>query len=316
MLFLNYIFSKSHFSVFIFSIGILSISLSSCNTSKAKDKPESTNTELSEFNTDKDSSSNSSAKPINTVVHPISDKIKTKLTAFMGQKDADTLINYINEFQFVTTDVSFEAQWRKGEQLLEKISAKLNKNEGDGYNVMERMSILDQCFGLRASCDAECTIFIFAFDVTDLKELAKQTTGKADDQFISLMESIQGETIYYQKSWINTFARTWDYGGGSLLGDSSSYNFLKQSSVFVKQNKLFQRDIKSNRLHVLNDMSHNIYMYPKERVLAEIALIQKAQLLNATELKIVNQIKGRIEANDPKLQFGCDSPDADCDFGG
>lgn len=318
MIFYKKFFYTDSFSFVSILFGMNFFLLLGCNSTEAinKDKKVKIDKIITSSKADSDSTETYATIQKNSVVKPISDKIAAKFRSYMGKKDADSLIEYVNGYETILTAQQFEQHWRKGEILLSRISENLNGKYGDGYTIMEKMSLLDKCFGLRASCDAECTVFIFAYDASDLKELALVTAGKEDDDFFSLMESVQGETVYYRKSWLNTFARTWDYGGGSLLGDSSSYTFLKQSTAFMKRSKLFNAAIKSNRDHVLDDMSHSIYMYSKEKVMTELALIQKAQLLNAVELKKVIQIQKRIQTNDPQLQFGCDSPNADCDFGG
>lgn len=298
-----------------FILLIFLVIFTSCNSENNKSKAIPANKEKHLNDIDSTETQTDFSKT-NSVVSPISESMKLKFKTIMGKGDADSLITYLNAYQFVTTAEAFEKQWRKGEKLLARIAEHLNSKYGDGYTAMEKMSILDKCFGLRASCDAECTVFIFSFDVSDLKDLAKETTGSADDSFLGLMESIQGETIYYQKSWINTFARTWDYGGGSLLGDSSCYNFLVNSYHYLHQKHAFISDITANRKHVLEDMSHTIYMYSREKVLAEINRLLSAKVLNKIEQQEVLKIQKRIQNNLPDLQFGCESPTADCDFGG
>lgn len=252
----------------------------------------------------------------NPIAQPVSESTKIQLNKVVKPAYADSLILFINGFHQVLTDVQLAAHWKRGKKVFAYLEKQLNARNADGYEVMESLEPLENAFAVRPGCDAECTVFTLEYLTDDLRKLAEFTEGEADDQFFDMLESIQSERLSYHKSWLNSFARTWDYGGGSLLGDSTCYHFLEASFNYLKTNSYFRADLLENRKHLLSDMNHPIYMYPTKQVLAELNRILQAGILFPEERLQLLELRKRILSGTPEIQFNCSDPDASCDFGG
>lgn len=252
----------------------------------------------------------------NPIAQPVSQQTKIQLNKILKPAYADSLIQFINGFHQILTDVQLVAHWKRGKNIFAYLEKQLNANDADGYQVMESLEALEKTFAVRPGCDAECTIFTLEYLADDLRKLAEFTEGEADDQFFDMLESIQGERLSYHKSWLNSFARTWDYGGGSLLGDSTCYRFLAASFEYMKANSYFKTDLRENRKHLISDMNHPIYMYPTKQVLSELNRILNAAILFPEERLQLLELRKRILSGTPEIQFNCSDPDSSCDFGG
>jgi hypothetical protein len=255
---------------------------------------------------------------LNGIADTLSRKIITQLNRSLKMNEADSIRLFLNGYAYIQTDQDFEKQWEKGKTLLNWLCERLNKRQPDGYQTMEKLSFLDNVFGLRSSCEAECTVFIFQFQLADLKKLAAYTSGKSDDGFLELLEQAHGEYITYNKGWLNFFERTWDYGGGSLLGDSlhCNFTFLKKSKAYMQQYSSYQKDLSALRVHVIQDMGHPIYMAKKEQVIGELRQILKSKVLFPKEDKEVKKILTSLENDNSTIQFNCADPESNCDWGG
>jgi hypothetical protein len=181
---------------------------------------------------------------------------------------------------------------------------------------MENLTFLDQTFGIRATCAAECTAFLFEIDHNDFKSLAKETKGDADDQFFALKESVQGEKGGFFPGWLVFFERTWDYGGGVTLGDNQMFTFLKNSHAFLQKSELFKLEINELREETIQNLSHPIYMNSKEKVQKEINKILKTNCLTVKEKKQVRETMLRNEKNDLEKPVQFDCATGNCDWGG
>jgi hypothetical protein len=180
------------------------------------------------------------------------------------------------------------------------------------------LKFIDNSFALRSSCEAECTEFVMNYQFFDLQKLAKFTKGTADDEFMKLKIMAEGESGRLDPQWLNFFERTWDYGGGSLLGDSDIYSFMESSYKILQKSDLFKKDIHALRESVIETMKHRIYMFSKEAVLSEINRILKSKILFTEEITEIIKLRKVIEKDqeDPALQFNCSDPNQECDWGG
>ena len=254
----------------------------------------------------------------NPVVRDLNATQIKKLNQLLPKKTVESIVSYMNELASVQTDTAFARVYHKGKKVFEDIEKAVSTKFPDGYAGMEAMSFIDKSFALRSSCEAECTEFVMNYNFLDLQKLAQYTKGKADDDFMILKILAEGDQGRHEPGWLNFFESTWDYGGGSLLGDSNNYKFLAGSFNVIQKNELFKNDLLALRKRVIQDMEHRIYMFPKPVVLAEINRILKTKILSYPEAHQILLLKQSIERDqeEPTLQFNFSDPEQNCDWGG
>lgn len=252
----------------------------------------------------------------NPHLEPLTNKQRAKLKPFFGKKLTAEFDSLLVKLDRADSDSLVETLYNESKTLFDAMDEYASIKNIDGYTLMEDLKFMDEIFGIRSSCAAECTEFVFEYDFKDWQLLSKETTGDMDDRFFALKEQIQGETGGYLPGWLVTFERTWDYGGGVVLGDGQIKKFLKDSWDFSQDTKLFTTDIQKLREAVLDDLTHPIYMFPKEKVQKEIKTILKGSYISSKERKAIQAVYKRNELNDvlPAVQFGCQN--GDCDWGG
>lgn len=255
----------------------------------------------------------------NGVVYPLTAPQIAKLSKLLPKKTVNQIKAYMDALASVKTDNDFARVYHNGKPLFETIENDLyTKFPDDAYNAMEAMRFINKTFALRASCEAECSEFVMEYSFTDLQKLAAYTKGKADDAFVKLKMMAEGENARHDPSWLNFFERTWDYGGGSLLGDGNNALFLEESFQAIQQSDLFKKDLIQLRERVIEDMKHRIYMFPKAAVMAELDKILKGKYLAYDEAQEILDLRQKIDRDkeDPALQFNCSDPEQNCDWGG
>lgn len=254
----------------------------------------------------------------NPVVYDLTPDQLKRLKKLLPEKTANAITSYLADLATVQTDSDFARVYHNGKKLFEEIEQAVSAKFPDGYQGMEAMNFINKSFALRSSCEAECSEFVMDYSFKDLQKLALYTKGKADDDFMKLKIMAEGEQGRHTPGWLSFFERTWDYGGGSLLGDTNNYTFLETSFQVIQKSDLFKKDLLQLRGRVLGDMEHRIYMYPKAAVMAELTRMLKAKILAYDEAHRVLLLRQRIERDkeDPALQFDCADPDKNCDWGG
>lgn len=252
----------------------------------------------------------------NQSVDSLTPKQLKQLAKYLKKSSVDQFNQLIEDFRFAKTDSSLEKAYMNAQTVLEKIEEEIQGQNADAYIMMENLSFLDKTFGIRASCAAECTAFLFEIDHKDFKALAKETSGDLDDQFFNLKASVQGDKGGFYPGWLVFFERTWDYGGGVTLGDNRMATFLKKSYAYQQKTALFTSEINELREETIHNLSHPIYMNSKEKVQKEINQILKSNCLSIKEKKQVREVLLRNEKIDSEkpVQFGC--VNGDCDWGG
>lgn len=299
-------------------IGTLCLVAASCsnntkseNTVNDKDKTENT-------------AENQSEEDVPVVILPnksvdsITPAQTKKLKKYLKSSTIEEFSAFINTLRFAKTDTAFEKAYHGAKPLIAKMEKEFSAKNSDPIELMEQLEFMEDIFAMEPSCVAECTEFVILYDLEDLQKLAKETEGSADDEFFRMKEFCEGEEATYNPGWFTYFERTWDYGGGVLLGNNTIYTFLKDSYNFQKKSTLFKADIDQLREETIGIMGHPVYMKSKDKVQAEIDKIIKQKLVSAAEKKRIMEIRNRNEAGDvakdPLLQFGCES--GDCDWGG
>ncbi|WP_294670121.1 hypothetical protein [uncultured Fluviicola sp.] len=245
------------------------------------------------------------------------DQVK-KLNKILPQKTVELMVAYMDSLSYVHTDKDFARVYHSGRKVFSDIEEAVSKKFPDGYSGMEALSFINKSFAFRSSCVAECTEFVLDYSFLDLQKLAQYTKGEADDDFMALKILAEGDQGKHEPGWLTFFERTWDYGGGSLLGDSNTYKFLSGSFQVIKKSDLFKKDLIKLRERAIMDMEHRIYMFPKPVVLAEINRILKTKILSYPEANRILLLKQSIERDqeEPALQFNCSDPESNCDWGG
>lgn len=297
---------------------LIFLAAAACSDSK-KPEDESTDPSKTEKTADKPAEKTSdSISKRNPVVYALTPAQIKQLKKLLPEKTFLAITGYYNDLAMVQTDVDFARVYHNGKKLFAEVEEAVVKKIRDDYKAMEVMSFIDKTFALRSSCEAECTVFTMTYNFKDLQKLALYTKGKADDDFVKLKLMAEGEEARHQPGWLSFFERTWDYGGGSLLGDSNNYTFLETSFQVIQKSDLFKKDLLELRERVLENMEHRIYMYPKAAVMAELTRILKTKILAYDEAHRVLLLRQRIERDkeDPPLQFDCADPEKNCDWGG
>lgn len=301
----------------------ISLALFSCNNADSpKEKEKVSQKEDPKAETDKsDEAAAKSADSThrNPVVHDLTAAQIKKLEKLLPKQTVKKLIAYMGDWATVKTDREFARVYHNGKSLFETIENEIyTKFPDDAYNAMEAMRFIDKSFALRSSCEAECSEFVMNYNYVDLATLAAFTKGKADDEFTKLKIMAEGDQARYDPSWLTFFERTWDYGGGSLLGDGNNHAFLEASFQAIQKSDLFKKDLLKLREKTIEDMKHRIYMHPKATVMAELDQILKAKCLSYDEALQILDLRQNIERDnqDPPLQFNCSDPEQNCDWGG
>lgn len=301
----------------------ISLALFSCNTPdspKEKEKvPQKEEPKTENGKSDDVPAKSADSSMRNPVVHNLTASQIKKLTKLLPEQTVKKIVSYMSDWAAVKTDIEFARVYHNGKALFETIENDMyTKFPDDAYNAMEAMRFIDKSFALRSSCEAECSEFVMNYNYVDLATLAAFTKGKADDEFVKLKIMAEGDQARHDPSWLNFFERTWDYGGGSLLGDGNNHAFLEASFQAIQKSDLFKRDLLKLRVRVLEDMKHRIYMHPKAVVMAELDQILKAKCLSYDEAHQILDLRQRIERDneDPPLQFNCSDPEQNCDWGG
>lgn len=305
-----------------YSIFIASMCFS-CGDSKTPEK-EQASTGKTENSGDQAVKKEPPAAPADTVKHngvvyPLTGPQVAKLSKLLPKKTVNQITAYMDDLASVKTDKDFARVYHNGRQLFENIENDLyTKFPDDAYHAMEAMRFIDKSFALRSSCEAECSEFVMVYSFTDLQKLAAYTKGKADDAFVKLKMMAEGENARHDPSWLTFFERTWDYGGGSLLGDGNNALFFEESFQAIQQSDLFKKDLIQIRERAIEDMKHRIYMFPKAAVMAELDKILKGKYLAYDEAQEILDLRQTIDRDkeDPPLQFNCSDPEQNCDWGG
>jgi hypothetical protein len=300
---------------FLFYI-LLTANLLSCDNNTTPTIEDTTNT-----------SSNTIKETLPPATTPVTDRgnfFSEEEQAILRKRIDQSLINKLSDaiysFKDALTDQQMEAAFIQSTTTLTEIEEAILKLNIDGSEMTIEWNFLDSITPVYyASCVAECTEFRFEYNLKQLQELATNTTGNADDSFFALALMAEGEMGGREGAWYNFFERTWDYGGGSLLGDSLCYQFLNQSWKHLKTSNLFKPSVEMIRKACINDMRHPIYMSESAAILKEVNQILAANILTTTETEQIQKIKtavkkGKIEKT--IIQFGCNNPNKNCDWGG
>jgi hypothetical protein len=204
-----------------------------------------------------------------------------------------------------------------------KDSAINGKGYLDPMTAEEKFSILPEAImGFKNSCMAECTEYDCSIDMEVFYKLAEKTTGELDNEFFDLIEIMDGTRYTSSHNFKNWFGQVWDYGGGTLMGDSTHFIFLNKSKTLKSKTSIADNFVDRYIIECAADILHGVYMYSPEKVIEEIDLILDLKLVDSELEKTISNLKATIQSEDyswencvgGKLQFNCES--GGCDFGG
>lgn len=305
---LNSFAKTEHMKYLIYGLFIIYL-ITACNSSS--NQVENTN--------NKEQDTNISQPVKNPVVTELSAQFILQLEQLMPKEAVNLLQEHQQEWEFVQTDEDFARVYHQGKAVFSKVEELISKAyQDDAFEAMTKLQVMEKTMLFEATCAAECSIFYMCYNFKNLQKLAKYTKGTADDNFMSLKIMAEGDYGSHEPTWLNFFERTWDYGGGSLLGNGLNYQFLKTSSEASKQSSLFKKDIELLRARAIQDLQHPIYMSKKDKVLAELTQILNTNILSSKEKQTLLEFKLSLEdpAKDQEFQFNCSDPDQNCDWGG
>lgn len=209
-----------------------------------------------------------------------------------------------------------------GELFDKKLPEEKNGEYYPDYIITELKMVEEASKALVSTCVAECTSFDFTFLLNDLLEKARSTSGELDDEFFQLLMIGDGNYGGTGEGWFTWFDRTWDYGGGSLLGSGIHLNFLTKSEDFKRKTSQFDFLLDSYIGDLLNDIKHGIYMNSRESIISELKEILNLATLTPENKKSISSFLQLLESGeenckscvDGKLQFDCAT--GNCNWGG
>ncbi|PLX10442.1 MAG: hypothetical protein C0594_05030, partial [Marinilabiliales bacterium] len=157
------------------------------------------------------------ANTIQPNIEAFDEETRTVLQKFFSDSSIDELETCVFGFADVKTDAEFAELYKRTCLIREKISQEPSLLENyDGYWVSEELTKLDEKIPfIVATCVAECTEFDYTFNLKEFMDVAKETSGDADDKYFDVLIMACGDYGGQDYNWLNFFERTWDYGGGS-----------------------------------------------------------------------------------------------------
>lgn len=216
------------------------------------------------------------------------------------------------------TDKDFKKWFDAGMKLRADLSDEIGgyPESYDAYEMVEafeKSGLQEKLRGLIITCVAECSENEYSFSPGTMDSIAKLTSGKEDDAFTEIWLNAEGYRGHCEEYGFKTwFGQTWDYGGSSLVGDSSIYDFIVAYDEFERDYGLsYQRYLKPLRTNALEMLhTYKSYMYSAKKVIAEIE-----RVINDTDLseeEISKLLKRKKELMDPEAN----ELEVDCEKGG
>lgn len=277
-----------------------------------------------------------SAPEVDTVasveIEPIgvSEEIHVELEKYFSADLCLKIENYVSDFDTLSTDNAFQNNYRQGRKISDQMTEQLNKPvtpylkklaKGKEYwypidEIFDELEIFSGKLGpIVITCVAECSEIDLTYDIIKLQDKSYETLGKADDDFMDLVFSIDGERGYAGcvgfKSW---FKQTWDLGGNSLLGDGKLLSIIKSTIQFKKNHKLFSEELKLLKADYQDALSWgSSFQYTPEKILEEFDAILALKYFTNEELVEINEMYERIKNRDTSIQFDCENQD--CSYG-
>ena len=205
--------------------------------------------------------------------------LEKKMQMLVGKHNAERLKVYSESYHNVSTEAGFASVYRAGHSLRDTIvtmlETKVEPTPGEG---MPDLFWLNQIFpGYLPQLVAEGTAYYLFADYRSFLELANNTPGEADNNFLEVyLTAFPEDSIeYFFPSWK---IQTWDYGGHSLLGRGKHQEILQKLDNLLIESDLFEEEITEMKQDILNDItgSYVTYWEEKEKIIGEIDTIISA----------------------------------------
>lgn len=172
------------------------------------------------------------------------------------------------------------------------------------------------------TCVAECTEYGIDFDLANMAKQAAKTNGKLDDEYFELLAMANEINFSLSNDFKSWFMQMWDYGGGSLLGNKSIYNFLKKTKQFESKYLKIDKVLEELKLDAYETAMHGVYMKTPIAILEEIKMMVNENLVTPEQAINLNQLANLIKSNAAncpvcmfkELQVSCET--GNCDYGG
>jgi hypothetical protein len=172
------------------------------------------------------------------------------------------------------------------------------------------------------TCVAECTEYGIDFDLTNMAKQAALTSGKLDDEYFEILAMANELNYSLSNDFKVWFMQMWDYGGGSLLGNKSIYNFLKKVKKFEQKTMKVDPVLEKLKLDAYETAMHGIYMKSAISILEEIKMLVNENLVSPEQASNLNQLASLIKSSAAEcsvcffkeLQVNCDN--GNCNYGG
>lgn len=278
-----------------------------------------------------------------TVLEVLSAPIDLRYLSYILPLEADVLLNYLGDTTIKRFDdvcvalaeakldtsllVAFEELHDLSANLKQVIYENANYSKVvDGqefpFYLQTELSFMEEAVpGFINSCEAECTEYDIAFDLSVYKEKAGKTEGELDDDFFDLLSFAHNEQLYLGSRFKIWFAQVGDYIGASLIGDKSHLKFLVKAKEYLSKSDYGIRFVNELMEDAFYDIFHGIYMYSPEEVVEELKEIIALTVFTVEQNKQLQEYIKKIESGDysceclgDKMQFNCET--GECDFGG
>lgn len=218
----------------------------------------------------------------------------------------------------LTSDKDFKEWIDKGMKLRADLSDEFGgySEQFEAYEMVsafEDGGLQEKLMGLIVTCVAECTEIEYTFSPEMMDSIAKLTQGRADDRFTLLWLMAESHTGHFAPyGFKNWFGQTWDYGGSSLVGDSTIYSFLMGYDQYIKDfgynYSSYLDPLRENAMEMLH--TFRSYMFSASKVISELDRIVFEVELSDEEVDKI--IKRKEELSDPEAN----ELEVDCEHGG
>ncbi len=191
------------------------------------------------------------------------------------------------------------------EPVIQKKYDSADTDKCRGNVCLMRLSYLYYCTpGLYITVVAEGTIASLFVSPEDFRRRAALTKGNADDMFFELMENYYGKS---DRLWPAYTARTWDYGGDSLLGQGVHLRILEMTDRNLANSELFKQSILEYRKATIQDITdYTAYYENRAVIIKELKEILKRIKLNHDErVKIENRLQEFQKQSNPSTHTNC-----------
>lgn len=235
------------------------------------------------------------------------------LEQYFGDSLTLKLSNNLQALHKAASDMQFEKAFLEAQILQEQL-------EEASYSIQNSTKITKALEPVKtalmpyfATYSEEGMEFKLLFDNNTLLQLAKKTKGKSDDTFCQLMKLAEGKQGGRPMATYKFFEMQYEYVGGSVLGDSSCFNFMNQSWAHLQTTPLFREHVLLLREACIKDMNRSIHMLSETAVKREISRIVDAGILTTDESLMVLDIQENLAMKPELYQFDCRTKE--CDFG-